>query len=93
MSCLENSPLANRIGKKQTFSINYISVTGQRMDKMTADMQKYVLKLQKKSALEIMSIICSGDFASVLKVIANQKETIDKIKDQFDLLTTFVGQK
>jgi len=40
-----------------------------------------------------MSLICSGDFASVLKVIANQEATIEKMKENFDLLTTFVGQK
>ena len=28
LTCLENSPLANRIQKAQTLSINYISVTG-----------------------------------------------------------------
>jgi len=55
------------------------------------NMQKYVLKQQKKSALEIMSIICSGDFSSVMQVIANQEETIEKIKTEFDLLLTFIG--
>jgi hypothetical protein len=43
--------------------------------------------------LEIMSLICSGDFSSALKVIANQKETIEKIKSQFDLLTSLVELK
>ena len=31
-----------------------------------------------------MSLVCSGEFSSTLKVIANQKETIDKIKEQFE---------
>lgn len=32
----------------------------------------YIRQEQKKTALEVLSIICSGDFASILKVIANQ---------------------
>ena len=33
-----------------------------------------------------MSLVCQGEFSSALKVISNQKETIDKIKEQFDFL-------
>ena len=43
--------------------------------------------------MEVMSLICSGDFSSALQVIANQKETIEKIKSQFDLLTSLVEIK
>ena len=31
--------------------------------------------------MELMSLVCSGEYSSALKVIANQKETIDKIKE------------
>ena len=34
----------------------------------------------------MMSYVCQGEFSSALKVIANQKETIDKIKEQFEFL-------
>ena len=40
-----------------------------------------------------MSQICSGEFSSVLKVIANQHDTIEKIKLQFDLLASLVDDK
>jgi hypothetical protein len=38
------------------------------------------VKEQKKAALQVMALICSGEFSSVLKVIANQDDTIEKIK-------------
>jgi hypothetical protein len=40
-----------------------------------------------------MSLICSGEFANVLKIIANQPETIQKIKNQFSLLASLVDDK
>jgi len=30
--------------------------------------------------MEVMSLICSGNYSSALSVIANQPETIEKIK-------------
>lgn len=48
---------------------------------------------QKKTALEVLSKICSGNFSSVLRVISNQTQTIDKIKSQFDLLASLVSIK
>lgn len=38
-------------------------------------------------------MICSGDFASILKVIANQPNTIEKIKKSFTLLASLVSIK
>ena len=40
-----------------------------------------------------MAVICSGEFSSVLEIIANQEETIEKIKTEFELLLTFIGKK
>jgi len=31
--------------------------------------------------MEMMSLVCQGEFSSALKVIANQRETIEKIKE------------
>ena len=36
----------------------------------------------------MMSLVCQGEFSSALKVIANQRETIEKIKEQFDFLAS-----
>jgi len=36
------------------------------------DYVDYIKQEQKKTALEVLSIICSGDFQQILKVIANQ---------------------
>ena len=38
--------------------------------------------------MEMMSLVCQGEFSSALKVIANQRETIEKIKEQFDFLAS-----
>jgi hypothetical protein len=43
--------------------------------------------------MDVMSLVCSGEFSSALKVIANQKETIEKIKEQFDFLAKLAKQK
>lgn len=48
---------------------------------------------QKKTALEVLSIICSGDFSSILKVIANQQQTIEKMKKSFNQLASLVNVK
>jgi hypothetical protein len=55
--------------------------------------QNFIASEQKKTALEVLSKICSGNFSSVLRVISNQKQTIDKIKSQFDLLASLVSIK
>ena len=86
LTCLENSPLANRIQKAQTLSINYISVTGYSLKSVQGKYADLINKNQKKTAMEMMSYVCQGEFSSALKVIANQKETIDKIKEQFEFL-------
>ena len=41
----------------------------------------------------MLSKICSGNASSVLRVISNQQQTIDKIKSQFDLLASLVNIK
>ena len=81
LTCLENSPLATRILKPQSLSINYISVTGYSLKQAKGKYSDLVNKSQKKTAMEMMSLVCQGEFSSALKVIANQKETIDKIKE------------
>ena len=43
--------------------------------------------------MDVMSLVCSGEFSSALKVIANQKETINKIKEQFDFLAKLSKEK
>lgn len=43
--------------------------------------------------MEVMSLICSGEHSKALKVIANQSETIEKIKSQFDFLVSLVELK
>lgn len=57
------------------------------------DYVDFIKQEQKKTALEVLSIICSGDFSTILKVIANQEQTIDKIKKSFSLLASLVSIK
>ena len=70
LSCVENSPLATKFTKPPAFGINYISLLGFDMSK-TGDIIPIIKSEQKRTALEVLSIICSGDFSSILKVIAN----------------------
>lgn len=97
LCCLENSPLAARQAKRPAFAINYISLLGYKLTESTAVLakrtQNFIASEQKKTALEVLSKICSGNFTSVLRVISNQKQTIDKIKSQFDLLASLVSIK
>lgn len=90
LTCLENSPLATKFTKQPAFAINYISLLGFDLSKV-GDFLPYIKQEQKKTALEILSIICSGDFSSILKVIANQEKTIEKIKKSFNLLASLVN--
>ena len=71
MTCLENSPLATRIQKPQSLSINYISITGYMLKQAKGKYAELINKSQKKAAMEMMSIVCQGEFSSALKVIAN----------------------
>lgn len=84
LCCLENSPLAARTAKRPAFAINYISLLGYKLQEPSNTLarrtQNYLASEQKKTALEVLSKICSGNFPSVLRVIANQKDTNDKIK-------------
>jgi len=93
MTCLENSPLAGRASKVHQLAISYISIAGYDMSQIKGSASSFIAKEQKKAALEVMSLICSGDFSSALQIVANQKETIEKIKSQFDLLTSLVELK
>lgn len=61
LTCLENSPLATKFTKQPAFAINYISLLGFDLSKV-GDFLPYIKQEQKKTALEILSIICSGDF-------------------------------
>lgn len=56
-------------------------------------MQRFCLKQQKAAALEAMSLICAGNYRSVLKAVANQKDTIETIKTLFDQFIGFTGKK
>ena len=97
LSCLETSPLAARQAKRPAFAINYISMIGYRLTEASSTLARrvknHLASEQKKTALEVLSKICSGNFTSVLRVISNQKQTIDKIKGQFDLLASLVTIK
>jgi hypothetical protein len=92
-ACIENSPLASRLQKPMQLAINFISIQGYSVDALKTNAQNFIIKEQKKAALTVMSMICSGEFSNVLKVIANQAETIQKIKDQFQLLSSMVDDK
>ena len=76
LCCLENSPLAARQAKRPAFAINYISLIGYKLTESTALLakrtQNFIASEQKKTALEVLSKICSGNFSSVLRVISNQ---------------------
>jgi len=91
--CMENSLLSNKIGKPQFFGIHYISLTGYDCSKTSGSLQKVVLREQKKTATEIMAMICAGDFSHSLQVIANQLETTNKIKEHFPNLVALVEIK
>ena len=97
LCCLENSPLAARQTKRPAFAINYISLLGYKLTESSPTLSKrtqnFIASEQKKTALEVLSKICSGNFSSVLRVISNQRQTIDKIKSQFDLLASLVSIK
>jgi hypothetical protein len=97
LCCLENSPLAARQAKRPAFAINYISMLGYKLTESSTALAKrtenFIASEQKKTALEVLSKICSGNFTSVLRIISNQKQTIDKIKSQFELLASLVSIK
>jgi hypothetical protein len=92
VSCLENSPNSTKFNKQPAFGINYISLLGFELSKI-GEYLSYIKQEQKKTALEVLSIICSGDFSNILKVIANQSQTIEKIKKSFNLLASLVSIK
>lgn len=71
LTCLENSPLATRILKPVSLSINYISITGYNLNQLKGKYADQINKSQKKTAMEMMSLVCQGEFSSALKVIAN----------------------
>jgi hypothetical protein len=75
LCCLENSPLAARQSKRPAFAINYISLVGYKLTESTSMVakrtQNFIASEQKKTALEVLSKICSGNFSSVLRVISN----------------------
>jgi len=76
LSCMENSPYVTRMNKAQYFAINFISLTGYDTTQVKGDIALQVQREQKKTAMEVMSLICSGEHSNALKVIANQPETI-----------------
>jgi len=54
-------------------ALNYISITGYKADSGMSGYAQHMKGEQKKTALEVMSLICAGNFSSALKVIANQQ--------------------
>jgi len=52
-----------------------------------------ILRDQKKTATEVMAQICSGDFSQSLKIIANQHDTVAKIKEHFTSLVQLMEIK
>jgi hypothetical protein len=97
LTCLENSPVSARQTKVPAFAINYISLLGYKLPESSQNLSKktssYIVSEQKKTALEVLSMICSGNFTSLIRVIANQERTISKIKSQFNLLASLVSIK
>ena len=79
LTCIENSALAVRLSKLNHVGISFISITGYEVPQIKGNVNSYIVKEQKKAALEVLSLICSGD-SSALQVVANQKETVEKIK-------------
>lgn len=71
VTCVENSMLSTRFEKRLCMALNFISITGYKAEGMSGYGQ-YMKGEQKKTALEVMSLICAGNFSSALKVIANQ---------------------
>jgi hypothetical protein len=97
LTCLENSPLSTKFTKQAAFAINYISLLGFDLSKQPwqgdQSLARQIRQDQKKTALEALSLICSGDFSSILKVIANQPDTVEKLKKSFNLLASLVSIK
>lgn len=77
LCCLENSPLAARQSGRPAFAINYISLLGYKLagapNALAQRTQSFIAAEQKKTALEVLSKICSGNASSVLRVISNQQ--------------------
>src|SRR3569833_12697 len=92
LTCLENSPLSTKFTKQVAFGINFISILGFDLTRV-GEYISQIKQEQKKTALEVLSIICSGDFQQILKVIANQQKTIEKMKKSFNLLLSLVSIK
>ena len=92
LSCLENSPLASKFQKQLMMSINFISLLGYDITKV-GNYQRHLKQEQKKTALEVLSLLCSGEFKSILKVISQQPQTILKLKQSFSMLASLVGAK
>jgi hypothetical protein len=80
VSCIENSPIAAKLSKPQMLSINYISIAGYDLSQVKQSPINFMIKEQKKAALQVMAQICSGEHSGVLSVIANEHQTIEKIK-------------
>jgi hypothetical protein len=64
-TCLENSPSASKFQKQQAVSINYISLLGYELSKVGEHLT-FIKQEQKKTALEVLSLICQGDFSNIL---------------------------
>lgn len=71
LSCIETSPLAPKCNKPKAIGINFISLMGYNVEKV-GNYNQYTVEQQKETSLEILSQFCGGEFASTLKVIANQ---------------------
>ena len=85
----ELSLLSGKLYKNVALSVSFVSIMG--IDtKKNADILKKTTETQEKYALQIISKICSQQFAKTLEVIANDQTIISKIKSSFDALTALL---
>jgi len=73
--------------------VHFISITGYNYSLTSGSYHKLILREQKKTATEAMAQICQGDFSQSLKIIANQYETVAKIKEHFTSLVQLMEIK
>jgi hypothetical protein len=52
-------------------SVNFISIPGYDMNTNKSSALQFIIKEQKKAALQLMSTVCGSQFSGVLKTVAN----------------------
>ena len=72
-------------------SVSFLSITG--IDsKRTTEITKKITETQEKYALQIISKLCNQQFTKTLEIIANDQNTISKVKSSFDTLSALLVQ-